>query len=101
MTAYLAPEEYEGNVYLADEMDKPTTFGVLKVYTKGEWNLVCYRMNGTVVMNNAAAATACRQIGQPTVHDGGLTAEEWVCACVPCMFEINVASSVILHACCL
>ena len=70
--AYLVPKEFEGNIYLADLHDEPTTDGVLKVYTQGEWNLVCLRMNGEVVMNNAAAATACRQIGHPTVLDGGL-----------------------------
>ena len=78
MAAELVPKEFEGNIYLANVEDKPTTSGVLKVYTQGEWNLVCYRMNGKVVMNNAAAATACRQLGHPTVIDGGLQPAEWV-----------------------
>lgn len=79
MAAALVPKEFEGNVYLADVEDKPTHSGVLKIYTQGEWNLVCYHMNGEVVTNNAAAATACRQIGFLTVHDGGLQpAEKWV-----------------------
>lgn len=80
MTAYLAPKEFEGNVYLANgnDDDQPH-FGVLQVYTQDDWNLVCYHMDGKVVMNNAAAATACRQMGFLTVEDGGLeAATEWV-----------------------
>ena len=74
----LALEEFEGNVYLANVYDRPADSGVLKVYTQGEWNLVCYRMNGEVVTNNAAAATACRQAGHLTVLVGGLKPTEWV-----------------------
>lgn len=76
VVAESVPRNFEGNVYLADVNDEPTNNGVLKVYTQGEWNLVCYRMNGEVVMNDAAAATACRQIGYQTLHDGGLRSAE-------------------------
>lgn len=72
MAADLVPKEFEGSIYLADAENKPTHSGVLKVYTQGDWNLVCYHMNGEVVTNNAAAATACRQLRFLTVNDGGL-----------------------------
>ena len=75
----MAPKEFEGNVHLDNgNEDDNSHFGVLQVYTQNDWNLVCYRMDGKVVMNNAAAAAACRQKGFRTVIDRGLQAIEWV-----------------------
>lgn len=74
----MVPEEFEGNIYIANQKDESSHTGVLKVYSQEKWNLVCYSMNGKVVMNNAAAATACRQTGYLAVADGGLQSTEWV-----------------------
>ena len=78
VTAYSAPNGFEGAVRLANEKDDVQPYiGVLQVYTQDDWNLVCYHVEGKVVMNNAAAATACKQMGFLTVaDDGGLQSTE-------------------------